>query len=287
MNWAKRWTHTASTLALAGAIALPTAAVSQQPQNQQPNQQQPNQQQQDKQQQKEQKEKKAEKKDDVRKLQVFKLKHRTPQQMNQIVSLAEQAESDEQLNLNVIGQYANVAAARRVAGYRGAPADANKDNGDAMVIATDEAKKILFVRGSEEQLSKVKKLVDAFDVEQQEMKRHTLGKLSLIPVSQQDAAQIRSTLSQLELESGMLHMGETTLIVFHDDGDQEKMAQAEQVIEALCEDEKAAGEKKKKKNADDQEQKAKDAEAKIDKGAEAKQESQESNDKSESNTSET
>ena len=231
-------TRATSLLAVAAAVAMPLAACGQQPQSQ--TQQQTQQTAQDDQQQSQQKEGgeqdgQQEKQADQRKLQVFQLKHRDPQHLGQLIGLAEQAAAQgESFNLvTAAGQpLGSGFGGRIVTGYRGTPDSGAKEN--RLVTSIDAEKQILFVRGTDDQLAKIKELVSKFDVEDQQLQRHTYGSLRLIPVHSQDSGRVRNTLTQLELPSGMLTMGQVSLVVFHEtSGDKEKIAQAEQVIDAL------------------------------------------------------
>ena len=227
-------------LTLAAAVALPLAAHAQnQPQSDERDNQE-SREGDDK--------KKQEGEDQPRELEVFELEHRNPQQLNQIIVLAERTSASAHAAPGHVrpGQPGATTPGRTTAGYRGTTGDKDK-----VVTAVNAEEKILFVRGSEDQIEKVKELVEAFDVENQELKRHEYHGVRLIPVRSSDAQQVQSTLAQLNLQGQMLQMGYISLIAFHgDDTNKEKVEQAEEVIQKLKARAKDAGDSSESNNGD-------------------------------------
>ena len=219
----RNFSHMIRALALGVAVAVPLSAAAQNEQETRRNSQES----------RENEDSKKEEKDKTRSLAVFELEHRDPQQLNQIIMLAEKTSSSAQAHAATRQARATQPAAgtlgRTTLGYRG-----TTGNKDQLVTAVNSEQKILFVRGSDEQIKKVEELVKAFDVEVQDVKRHTYEDVRLIPVRGSSASQVQSTLSQLNLQGQLLPMGDVSLIVFRaDDSNQEKIEQAEQVIEKL------------------------------------------------------
>lgn len=158
-------------------------------------------------------------------LRVFELKNRDPQQLITIISLVTQADSEAQAALP--GQPGVAAGTPRIAGFRGVA-------GDRILTAASSEEKILFVRGSEDQIKEIEKLVNAFDVKDEQLQPHDFGDLRLVPIRGKDPSQVQSTLSQLNLSGQALRVGEMSLVVFRmDDGRDEQRKQAEEVVKKL------------------------------------------------------
>lgn len=237
MKWIRNLTQFVPALTLAAAVALPlstSAQENQQNDNEQKDAQASNENEDDN--------KKKEDEAKTRKLEVFELEHRDPQQLNQIIMLAERASASARSSHAAPGQarpgqQAATTPGRTTAGFRGTASDQHK-----VVTAVNAEEKILFVRGSDDQIEKVEELVEAFDVEDQELKRHEYRGVRLIPLRSGDAQQVQSTLSQLNLQGQMLQMGEMSLVVFHgDETNKDKVEQAEEVIQKLNARAKDAG----------------------------------------------
>jgi vacuolar-type H+-ATPase subunit I/STV1 len=150
---------------------------------------------------------------------VFELKHRDPQQLTPIISMVIQAESQLQAGTVTGTPYA--------AGYRGVAQP-------RVAMAANSEEKLLFVRGSEEQVKEIEKLVGALDTEDDQLKPHDVGNYRLVPVRSKDTSQIQSSLSQLNLPGQALNMGEISVVAFRtDDGKDEQRKQAEEVVKKI------------------------------------------------------
>lgn len=167
------------------------------------------------------------------KLKVFELEHRTPEEMAQLLRL-----QSGQVQGQAFGQpgaaqpgAAQPGPATRTAGYRGT------DQPARVVAIKDEDTDFLFVRGPEKKVDEVEKLIDAFDVPADEIKKQQVGDVHLIPVRNDKGQQVQTVLGQLGLQSRMLRLGETAMIAIQADEDkQDQLEQAEKVIEKLAGD---------------------------------------------------
>lgn len=168
------------------------------------------------------------------KLKVFELEHRTPQEITQLLMLQSGATTGQAHGQPGAAQPAVAPqrpATRTTAGYRGA------DQPARVVAIKDEDTDFLFVRGPEKKVDEVEKLVDAFDVPADEIKKQQVGDVHLIPVRNDKGQQVQTVLGQLGLQSRMLRLGETAMIAIQADEDKkDQLEQAEKVIEKLAGD---------------------------------------------------
>jgi hypothetical protein len=209
MKWTSIFARTATALALAMAVAVPISARGDEH---------------DKDRDKSDQQAAQDDQDEIRQLKVFELEHRDPQQINQIITMRTRtaALAPGQAVVPV-----RPGVVPRTAHFR--PMDS-----DRVATAVNSEEKLLFVRGSEDQIKEVEQLVNAFDVKDEDIKAHDYGKCRLIPVHSKNVGQVQTTLSQLNLPGQMMRLGDVSLFVFHtDDGNDQKREQAEEVIEKL------------------------------------------------------
>jgi hypothetical protein len=155
-----------------------------------------------------------------RRLKVIKLEQRDPQQLTQVMNLWSEVTQSSQLQAFP----AQAAAAQQ------------QQPQAKLAIAMDHEKKLLFVRGSEEQLDKIQSLIDAIDVKDDELESLDFAGHRLLPIHGENASQIQSMLGQLGLDGRVIRLGEASLIAYRTDGDaadDEKLEQAEEVINQL------------------------------------------------------
>lgn len=190
------------------------------------------------------------------KLQVFELKHCDPQQLNQIVMMISRASIEHQSG--------NAHAAQpmvNTAGYRG-----TANNPNQFFTAVQPEEKTLFVRAPEEQIKLVEELVNAYDVEAQQIQEQEFHGIYLIPVKREQAHRVHATLSQLHLHGEALQLGEMNLIAIRrNDMSEEEVDQAKQIVQKLTRSKKDAknaksgegeqkGQNKDQKNAQNEDQ---------------------------------
>jgi hypothetical protein len=126
---------------------------------------------------------------DERTLKIFELEHVDPQDIVRLLAMRD-------------GQMAPGTA-----GFRGQVRDpfgtgarqVHAQDGRALMIAVHPEERLLFVRGSEEEIEKVEELVEAFDVEDGKVEKQQLNNMHLFPVDREKASQVQSTLSRLQL----------------------------------------------------------------------------------------
>jgi vacuolar-type H+-ATPase subunit I/STV1 len=170
----------------------------------------------------------------VRKLKVFKLQHSKPSELAQLFAARHTAFSAFGGAGSAPG--APGLAAHDVEATASAAANREKPMADQPVnTAHDDEKRVLFVRGSEDQIKRIEKLVKAFDVPAAKLEKQKWDDLHLIPIRGADAGNIQSILSQLGLSTHAVQLGETSVIVLQESDDEE----ADQILEILSELESA------------------------------------------------
>lgn len=174
----------------------------------------------------------AEKKKDTqqsRQLKVFELKHRSPQELMQVFNT---------VHGSAVGGQPGFAGVpgQQTLGFRGT----GKDD---LAIAVHDQKKLIFVRGSQQQIEKVERLIQAVDMEGGQLKKQEFNGVHLMPVKRDDSSHIQSTLSQLGLGGRMLYVGDQTFVVFQaKDDNAEELNQVEEVISRLSAQEEESAE---------------------------------------------
>jgi hypothetical protein len=167
-----------------------------------------------------------------RQLQAFDLEHRSPQQMQQLLSLRSQS---------AIGQPGQAVAGRTTNPQQRTAFRPQLDRQERMAFAVDNENNVLFVRGSRQQIKEVEDLVKALDVSADKLKKQTIGETQLIPIHKDSANQVRTTLSQLQLPNQLITIGEAAMVVIAHDGSDEQKAHAEQVEQVITKLEAAKG----------------------------------------------
>ena len=93
-------------------------------------------------------------------------------------------------------------------------------------------KRLLFVRGPAGQIKEIEKLVKAFDVASDKLKKQSFGTVHLLPLRGESAGQVQSILSQLGMQTQAVQLGQAQVVVVAD-SDEEELQQIEEVIESL------------------------------------------------------
>ncbi len=153
-----------------------------------------------------------------RKLEVIELQHRDPQQLTQLMGLWDQV---------AMPGYGGRVTVQRP--------DLQQQPHERLAIAFDNQKKMMFVRGTAEQIEKIKTLIAAIDVADEGLKPYDFANHRLIPVPSDSSGQIQSTLTQLDLAGQVIRVGNTTFIAYKaGEEDAERRQQAEMVINKLA-----------------------------------------------------
>jgi hypothetical protein len=165
----------------------------------------------------------------ARKLKVFKLQHVKPSEVAQLFAVRHTVYSG-------FGGAGAVAVDRGfAAGDVESPASAanrEKTASDQPVnTAHDDEKRLLLVRGSDDQIKRVEKLVKSFDMPAAKLEKQKWGDLHLIPIRSGRADNIQSILSQLGLSTHAIQLGDASVIVLQESDDDE----ADQILEILSE----------------------------------------------------
>lgn len=166
-----------------------------------------------------------------RQLQAFDLEHRTAQEIQQVLGLRWQSQALQSRTAPLDHQITPPTSQRRVAARP--QLDDEQGNTDHPVFAVDNKNKVLFVRGTEEQMGEVEKLISAFDVPAHELKKQQAGDTQLIPICKENMSQVRSTLSQLQLDHKLITMGDAALVIICQDDSEDSQAQAQQIEEVI------------------------------------------------------
>lgn len=177
-------------------------------------------------------EERQEKRDKPRQLQAFDLEHRSPQQMQQLLSLRSQS---------AIGQPGQAIAGRSANANRRTAFRPQFDAQERMAFAVDNENNVLFVRGSKKQIKEIEDLVKALDVPADKLKKQKIGDTQLIPIHKDNVNQVRTTLSQLQLQHQLITVDDAAMVVVSHDGSDEQKAQAEQVETVISKLEAAKG----------------------------------------------
>jgi type II secretory pathway component GspD/PulD (secretin) len=94
-----------------------------------------------------------------------------------------------------------------------------------------DEKRLLFVRGPEEQIKRIETVVKALDVPAEKLEKHTIGNLHLIPLRNSSAGSVQSILNQLALHTSTVQLGKASVIVLRDTD----KADVEQILEVVSE----------------------------------------------------
>ena len=219
----------------------------------------------------------------ARKLKIFELKHRSPQEMQQIVALLRNPRS--RLAATGIGNLGQVSFGGTSGAVPGSlPPPHDPQAASQPLVAADAETKLLFVRGTDEHIQQIEDMVKAFDVVEDNFTSQQFGDVMLIKVEKGQAGRVHGLLSQLQLGSQMVHIGPLSLIAIRTGpSDQDKAAaeQAQQVIAMIQEKkeaktEEASGEKDKADEAKSEEAKKEEAKTDEEKSEERKDEEKQS-----------
>ncbi|KAA5542194.1 hypothetical protein FYK55_15425 [Roseiconus nitratireducens] len=156
-------------------------------------------------------------KEEVRELEIFELQHRTPREIQQLITIFSTPTTNPGL-----GGVSAIRDRRR----------------EQPTISVDNQNGLLFVRGLEPDLKRIRNIIDAVDVDSEKMERQKIEDLRVIPLSGQQSREIHRVLSELQLQHQMLTWeGGQTLLVFHQQSDraQAMFQQAEKVIDKMLE----------------------------------------------------
>lgn len=159
-----------------------------------------------------------------RRLQAFDLEHRSPQEIQQLLSLRTQS---------AMPQPGQPIASRSTGPQQRTAFRPQLDAQERMAFAVDNENNVLFVRGSRQQIKEVEDLVKALDVSAGKLKKQTIGKTQLIPIHKENVNQVRTTLSQLQLPHQVITVEDAALVVISHDGSDEQKAHAEQVEQVI------------------------------------------------------
>ena len=175
-----------------------------------------------------------EQKQQTRTLMAFDLEHANPQEILTLIQTisARQHQAEMSRQAKETSQRGRNAQQAQPTQVQFRPANANAQQ-NRVAVAVDQESKTLFVRGTEDQVSSVEKLVEMFDTEAGDLEKQELEGVTLVPVKQDRVQRINAVLGQLQLQTQSLRVGETALLILPDDEDQAK--QVEQVIEKFKE----------------------------------------------------
>lgn len=166
-------------------------------------------------------EKQAQEKNDEqpRALQSFDLKHRKPQEMQQVLAL---------WSGQAVMPVPNTPQ-QRTAGFR----PEINNNEERLAFAVDDENNVLFVRGPQDKVEEAGKIVEALDVAEEDLQKGAFGDTRIIPIKKDAETKVRNTFNQLQLKHQLVSMEDIAVVVVcHGDSDKEKKY-ADQVEEVL------------------------------------------------------
>ena len=171
---------------------------------------------------------------ETRKLSIIELEHRSPSEIRRILALGTEA------------------APQRL-GFRPTP------DGQDLHIATDEERRLLFVRGTEQEVQKIEELVDVYDRPADQVEKHQYNDMYLLPIDAEAAEDTRSLLAQLRYPDELISIGDVQLLVVRGDDREDAEEQVNQ-IERILEKLGTTAEPAEEETAEPAEEEAEDAE---------------------------
>lgn len=152
------------------------------------------------------------------KLQIFELKTATPQDVLQL--------------LRMHGGFPHIANfGASGGGYPYYLQQQNQPNQPQLRIAADEQKKLLFVRGPEDQLQGIAKIIESFDAPPEQMEPQMLGDKYIMQLRHSDPGQVSQVLQQLQLSSYVMQYGNRSFLVLNSKG--AELEQAKEIVARL------------------------------------------------------
>jgi hypothetical protein len=155
----------------------------------------------------------------------FELKHRNPEEVNQILTSRwdDPSRIAPQGSMVVIGPggypvrvgvpqpVQPVSTTERTSGYRGTDSQ--------LLVSFDPQAKLFFVRGPEAQVRVAEALVKALDVPDGQLKAVEFNGVHLIPVRQEKMQQVTQTLSNLRINNHTTTLGGASFVVIRDESE--------------------------------------------------------------------
>lgn len=159
---------------------------------------------------------------------VFELKHRNPEELNQLLTArwddpSGTAAQGFAVVIGPGGQPVRVAVpqpappvtpTQRTSSYR--------DSDTQLLVSFDPQAKLFFVRGPEAEVREAEQLVKALDVPNGQLKQVDFNGMHMIPVRQEKLQQVTQTLSALRINNRTTTLGDATFVVIRgaseDDG---------------------------------------------------------------------
>ena len=152
----------------------------------------------------------------------FDLKHRNPEELNQILtSRWDDPPSRQQGSVVMIGPggypvrvgipqpVQPVATTQRTSSFRGTDSQ--------LLVSFDPQAKLFFVRGPEAEVREAELLVKALDVPNGQLKQVDFNGMHLIPVRQEKMQQVTQTLSALRINNHTTTLGDASFVVIRDE----------------------------------------------------------------------
>jgi type II secretory pathway component GspD/PulD (secretin) len=155
----------------------------------------------------------------------FELKHRNPEEVNQILTSRwdDPSRIAPQGSMVVIGPggypvrvgvpqpVQPVSTTQRTSGYRGSDSQ--------LLVSFDPQAKLFFVRGPEAEVREAEALVKALDVPNGQLKAVEFNGMHLIPVRQEKMQQVTQTLSNLRINNHTTTLGGAAFVVVRDESE--------------------------------------------------------------------
>jgi hypothetical protein len=165
----------------------------------------------------------------------FDLKHRNPEEMNQILTKQWNEPQPAMIASTVVigpGGYPvrvgvpqpvqPISATQRTSSYQGS------DN--HLLVSFDPQAKLFFVRGPEEKVRKAEELVKALDVPDSQLKQVDFNGMHLIPVRQEKLQQVTQTLSALRIDNRTTTLGNAAFVVIRDDSESDGIVEQARTV---------------------------------------------------------
>ncbi|HEX6987272.1 MAG TPA: hypothetical protein VF170_17980, partial [Planctomycetaceae bacterium] len=110
-----------------------------------------------------------------------------------------------------------------------------------LLIAFDKRSNTLFLRGDQDRVDELERLVESLDAEG-DIEATKLGDARIVPIRNGDHAEVVAVLQQLQLPATAFRLGERSVVILRGE-DEELLSQAEEVVNALDQESQAEGDR--------------------------------------------
>jgi len=155
---------------------------------------------------------------------VFELKHRNPEEMNQILTKQWNEPQPAVMASTVVigpgGYPVRVGVAQPAQPISTTQRTSSYPSTDShLLVSFDPQAKLFFVRGPEEKVRKAEELVKSLDVPDNQLKQVDFDGMHMLPIRQDKLQQVSRTLSELRINNWTRSIGNAAFVVIRDDSE--------------------------------------------------------------------